>query len=182
VLAERVLFLLERYAQPVLVETYLPGPEFTVAILGNGAETRCLPVVGFDFGVLPNGAAPVYGYEAKWVWDTPERPLDLFQCPADVAPPLYREIEQVALDAYRAIGCRDWCRVDVRVDRFGVPNVIELNPLPGIIPDPAMNSCFPKAARVAGIGYDELIHEVVRIAWKRITGRNLATHRVEAMA
>jgi D-alanine-D-alanine ligase len=172
-LAERVLFLLERYAQPVLVETYLPGPEFTVAILGNGADARCLPVVGFDFGTLPEGVAPVYGYEAKWIWDTPERPLDIFQCPADVAQPLYKEIEQVALDAYHAVGCRDWCRVDVRVDRFGVPNVVELNPLPGIIPDPAMNSCFPKAARVAGYGYDELIQEVVRIAWKRITGRTI---------
>jgi hypothetical protein len=48
---------------------------------------------------------------------------------------------------------------------------VELNPLPGIIPDPLMNSCFPKAARVAGFGYDELIQEVVRIAWRRITGR-----------
>src|SRR6266581_3131951 len=174
VLAERVLFLLERYAQPVLVETYLPGAEFTVAILGNGDEVRCLPVVGFDFAVLPAGAAPVYGYEAKWVWDTPDRPLDIFQCPADVAPHLYREIEQVALDAYRAIGCRDWCRVDVRVDRFGVPNVIELNPLPGIIPDPAMNSCFPKAARAAGIGYDDLIHDIVQIAWRRVRGRDVS--------
>ncbi len=164
-LAERVLSLLERYKQPVLVETYLPGPEFTVAILGNGPEVRCLPVVGFDFATLPA-----------------EQPLDIFHCPADVAPSLYREIEQVALDAYRAIGCRDWCRVDVRVDRFGVPNVIELNPLPGIIPDPAMNSCFPKAARVAGLGYDELIHEVVRIGWKRITGRALPALRAEAMA
>ena len=173
ILAERVLFLLERYAQPVLVETYLPGPEFTVAILGNGDDVRCLPVIGFDFATLPAGSVPVYGYEAKWVWDTPDKPLDIFQCPADVSPALYREIEQVALDAYRAVGCRDWCRVDVRVDRFGVPNVIELNPLPGIIPDPAMNSCFPKAARVAGIGYDELIHEVVQIAWRRITGRTL---------
>src|SRR5881409_3464711 len=52
-LAERVLFLLERYAQPVLVETYLPGPEFTVAILGNNVDVRCLPIVGFDFATLP---------------------------------------------------------------------------------------------------------------------------------
>ena len=59
------------------------------------------------------------------------------------------------------------------MDRFGVPNVIELNPLPGIIPDPAMNSCFPKAARAAGVGYDELIQEVVRIAWRRLTGLEL---------
>lgn len=173
-LRERVRFLLERYAEPVLIETYLPGPEFTVAILGNGAEAWCLPVIGFDFSTLPPGAPPVYGYEAKWVWDRPEAPLAIFQCPARITPALQREIERTALEAYHALGCRDWCRVDLRVDRFGVPNILELNPLPGIIPDPAMNSCFPKAARAAGFGYDELIREVVRIAWRRITGRAIA--------
>jgi len=172
-LAERVPFLLERYAQPVLIETYLPGPEFTVAILGNNGDVRCLPIVGFDFATLPRGAPPVYGYEAKWVWDRPEAPLAIFECPARVEAGLYREIERTALEAYHALGCRDWCRVDLRVDRFGVPNVLELNPLPGIIPDPAMNSCFPKAARAAGFGYDELIQEVVRVAWRRLAGREL---------
>src|SRR6266436_5912850 len=156
-----------------LVETYLPGPEFTVAILGNGADAYCLPVIGFDFSALPEGAPPVYGYEAKWVWDRPEAPLAIFECPARAEAGLYREIERTALDAYHALGCRDWCRVDLRVDRFGVPNVLELNPLPGIIPDPAMNSCFPKAARAAGFGYDELIQELVRIAWRRLTGQEL---------
>ena len=173
-LAERVPFLLERYDQPVLVETYLPGQEFTVAILGNNGDVRCLPIVGFDFATLPAGAPPVYGYEAKWIRDTPDHPLEIFQCPPTAVPEsLIRETERVALDAYRALGCRDWCRIDVRVDRFGVPNVVELNPLPGIIPDPLMNSCFPKAARVAGFTYDELIQEVVRIAWRRITGREV---------
>ena len=173
-LAERVPFLLEKYDQPVLVETYLPGPEFTVAILGNGDDARCLPIVGFDFGTLPQGATPVYGYEAKWLWDTREHPLQIFTCPPPgISATLSREIEHVALDAYRALNCRDWCRIDVRVDRFGVPNIVELNPLPGIIPDPRMNSCFPKAARVAGYSYDELIQEVVRIAWKRVAGRTL---------
>jgi D-alanine-D-alanine ligase len=169
----RVRFLLERYAEPVLIETYLPGPEFTVAILGNGAEAYCLPVIGFDFSTLPPGAPPVYGYEAKWVWDRPDAPLAIFQCPASVSPALYREVERTALDAYLALGCRDWCRVDLRVDRFGVPNILELNPLPGIIPDPAMNSCFPKAARAAGFSYDELVQEVARLAWRRLTGRDL---------
>ena len=178
-LRDRALCLLDRYAQPVLVEVYLPGPEFTVAILGNGVEAHCLPVVGFDFTALPAGSPPVYGYEAKWVWDTAERPLAIFECPAQILPTLYREIAQTALDAYHVLGCRDWCRVDIRVDRFGVPNVLELNPLPGIIPDPAMNSCFPKAARAAGLAYDELIQEVVRIAWRRLTGHDAgAQHAV----
>ena len=174
-LADRAGVLLERYAEPVLVETYLPGPEFTVAILGNGPAAYCLPVVGFDFSALPAGAPPVYGYEAKWVWDTPQRPLAIFQCPAPVPAPLYRDVERTALEAFHALGCRDWCRVDIRVDRFGVPNVLELNPLPGIIPDPAMNSCFPKAARAAGLSYDDLIAEVLSTAWRRLTGRDLMT-------
>src|SRR5437667_858430 len=105
-LRQRARFLLERYAEPVLVETYLPGPEFTVAILGNGPQAYCLPVIGFDFSALPEGAAPVYGYEAKWVWDRPEAPLAIFQCPAAVPATLYREIERTALDAYHALGCR----------------------------------------------------------------------------
>jgi D-alanine-D-alanine ligase len=179
-LAERVRELLACYAQPVLVETYLPGPEFTVAILGNGPDARCLPLVGLDFDSLPAGSPPVYGYEAKWLWDTPARPLAIFRCPPPVAPELARDIERTALDAYQALGCRDWCRVDIRVDRFGVPNVLELNPLPGILPDPAMNSCFPKAARAAGISYDELIQDVVRIAWRRLTGEELGPARPAA--
>ncbi len=181
-LRERALFLLHRYAQPVLVETYLPGPEFTVAILGNGPAAYCLPVIGFDFSTLPAGASPVYGYEAKWVWDRPEAPLALFQCPARVPDGLYREIERTALDSYHALECRDWCRVDIRVDRFGVPNILELNPLPGIIPDPAMNSCFPKAARATGFTYDELIQQVVQIAWRRVTGQDIPTDRGAARA
>lgn len=167
-LRDRVLFLLEEYHQAVLVETYLPGPEFTVAIMGNGAAARCLPVVGIDFGALPAGAPPVYGYEAKWLWDTLERPLPIFECPANVPEDLYQRIEHAALDAYRALGCRDWCRVDVRLDDFRIPNIVELNPLPGIIPDPRMNSCFPKAARVAGMSYDDLIRSVVHIACERL--------------
>ena len=78
------------------------------------------------------------------------------------------------LAACRAIGCRDWARVDIRLDAQGVPNVLEINPLPGIIPDPAANSCFPRAAAVAGLSYAELIQTVVRIAWRRVTGREPA--------
>lgn len=171
-LRERALSLIEEYRQPALVETYLPGREFTVAILGNGAAARCLPLVAFDFTTLPPGAPPVYGYEAKWLWDTAEHQLEIYECPARIPDGQARDIERVALAAYHAIGCRDWCRIDVRFDARGVPNVVELNPLPGILPDPKLNSCFPKAARVAGYGYDEMIREVVRVAWRRITGRD----------
>jgi D-alanine-D-alanine ligase len=163
----QVAFLLERYEQPVLVEEYLPGAEFTCAILGNGGDARVLPIVGMNFDALPAGALPVYGFEAKWLWDTPENPLEMFECPARIDEALASEIERVALRAYHVLGCRDWSRIDVRLDATGEPNVVEVNPLPGILPNPEDNSCFPKAARVAGMSYEKLIQSCLLAAAER---------------
>jgi D-alanine-D-alanine ligase len=160
-------FLLENYSQPVLVEEYLPGKEFTCAVLGNGDEATVLPIVGMNFETLPEGALPIYSFDAKFVWDRPENPLDIFECPTRITRKLQASIERVTLDAFRVLGCRDWARIDVRLDSSGVPNIIEANPLPGILPDPADNSCLPKAARAAGIGYDELIQSCLRYAAAR---------------
>ena len=166
-LLRQTKFLLENYHQPVLVEQYLPGKEFTCGVLGNGDEATVLPIVGMNFESLPDGALPIYSYDAKFVWDRPERPLEIFQCPARITRELQASIERVVLDAYRVLGCRDWARIDVRLDSAGDPNILEVNPLPGILPDPADNSCLPKAARAAGIGYDELIQSCLRSAAAR---------------
>jgi D-alanine-D-alanine ligase len=163
----QVEFLLERYNQPVLIEEYLPGAEFTCAVLGNGDDARVLPIVGMNFEALPDGALPVYGFEAKWIWDRPEKPLEIFECPARITEELRSAIEDVVLRAYRVLGCRDWSRIDVRLDATGKPNVVEVNPLPGILPNPADNSCFPKAARAAGMSYDELIQACLLHAAER---------------
>jgi D-alanine-D-alanine ligase len=125
------------------------------------------------FDELPEGAPPIYGYEAKWIWDRPDDPLEIFECPARIPGRLASQIRTAALGAYQALDCRDWCRVDIRCDADGIPNIVELNPLPGILPDPRDNSCFPKAARAAGMSYDELIRTVADIAWRRISGRSL---------
>ncbi len=166
-LRSQVAFLIETYAQPVVVEQYLPGAEFTCAVLGNGPSAYVLPIVGMNFDALPPGAVPVYGFEAKWVWDRPDAPLEIFDCPARIPEALQRSIERVTLRAYRALACRDWSRIDIRLDAQGVPNVVEVNPLPGILPDPSDNSCFPKAARAAGISYEELIQTVLTLAAER---------------
>jgi D-alanine-D-alanine ligase len=159
--------LLKNYDQPVLVEEYLSGKEFTCAVLGNGDDATVMPIVAMNFETLPDGALPIYSFDAKFVWDRPENPLDIFQCPARITTALQASIERVTLDAYRVLGCRDWARIDVRLDDAGVPNVLEVNPLPGILPDPADNSCLPKAARAAGIGYDELIQSCLKYAAAR---------------
>lgn len=171
--AERAEFLLDRYRQPVLAESYLPGEEFTVAIMGNGPELSVLPIIRYRFDQLPAGALPVMGYEAKWLWDRPDTHLEILECPADVSAPTEQAIRATAVAAYRAIGCRDWARVDIRLDHACVPHVVEINPLPGIIPNLSDNSCFPRAAAAFGMSYDELIQSVVRIAWRRLTGQDL---------
>jgi D-alanine-D-alanine ligase len=159
--------LLERYTQPVIVERFLPGAEFTCGVLGNGTDARVLPLVAIDFAALPVGALPIYGFEAKWLWDRPEQPLQIFACPAPIDAALREEIEDVVLRSFHALGCRDWARIDVRLDAAGRPNIVEVNPLPGILPDPADNSCLPKAARAAGLDYDALIGAALRAAAER---------------
>jgi D-alanine-D-alanine ligase len=163
----RVDRVLEEYQQPALVEEFLPGREFTCAIIGNGTTARALPLVEIRFDALPAGAKPIYGYEAKWIWDTPERPLPIFRCPASVDAALSAAVSDTALAAFHALGCRDWARVDLRLDEAGTPRVMEINPLPGVLPDPDQNSCFPKAARAAGISYDAMILEVLDAGLRR---------------
>ena len=165
--ARRARLVLEQYGQPALVERFLPGREFTCAILGNGAGARALPIVEIAFDALPAGAVPIYGYEAKWLWDTTEDPLEIFDCPAELDDALASEIEAQALAAFHALGCRDWSRVDLRLDEEGRPHVIEINPLPGVLPDPRQNSCYPKAARAAGLSYDDMIVAVLDAALAR---------------
>ncbi|HEV7595838.1 MAG TPA: hypothetical protein VGO33_12640, partial [Gemmatimonadaceae bacterium] len=118
-LFEQTRFLLENYEQPVLVEEYLPGKEFTCAVLGNGDDATVMPIVAMNFETLPEGALPIYSFDAKFVWDRPENPLDIFQCPARITTALQASIERVTLDAYRVLGCRDWARIDVRLDAAG---------------------------------------------------------------
>lgn len=166
-LEREVRTVLTTYEEPALVEEFLPGREFTVAIMGNGEGARALPIVEIRFDALPPGANPIYSYEAKWLWDSVESPLEIYACPAPVDPPLQREIESLALNAYRVLHCRDWSRIDVRLDARGKPHIIEVNPLPGILPRPEDNSCFPKAARAAGMTYQQLITTAAAIGMER---------------
>jgi len=164
---ERVLWLLNNYHEPALVEEFLPGREFTVSIIGNGNEARALPIVEILFDSLPEGVNPIYSYEAKWIWDQNSNPLKIFECPASLSAELKAEIESICLRAYSILRCRDWCRIDVRLDASGRPHILELNPLPGVLPRVEDNSCFPKAARAAGMSYSQLITTVLDIACKR---------------
>jgi D-alanine-D-alanine ligase len=155
------------YDEPVIVEKYLPGREFTVAMIGNGENVEVLPIVEMKFDTLPEGVNPIYSYEAKWIWDTTDKPLEIFQCPADISLELKEKIEIICKRTYQVLNCKDWSRIDVRLDGNGEPNILEINPLPGILPKPEDNSCFPKSSRTRGMTYNQMINRVLDEAIKR---------------
>ena len=167
-LRRQVNRVLEQYHQPALIERFLNGREFTVALLGNDSTLEILPIVEVNLEALPQTAHRIYSYEAKWVWDTPESPLAIFECPAKIPYTLERKLSHLARRTFQVLKCCDWCRIDMRLDEAGEPYLLEVNPLPGILPDPGQNSCFPKAARAKGMSYEALILEVLAVACKRV--------------
>ena len=147
--------LLIHYRQPVLVETYLPGREFTVGITGTGRKAVTLGVLE----VTLKGAAEAhaYSYHNKEYCDS----LVDYRL---VSGPLADELGAVALAAWRSLGCRDGGRVDLRLDAQGKPNFIEVNPLAGLHPE---HSDLPILCKLAGISYPELIGRILESACER---------------
>jgi len=166
-LEDEVSRILISYNQPALIEEFLPGREFTVAVLGNGDEAEILPIIEIRYEAFPEDVVPLYSYEAKWILDTKENKFDVFECPARLNSDLEEKIKYTVLRTYNVLRCKDWSRIDVRLDKNGVPNIIEINPLPGIMPDPNENSSLPKAARVAGMTFNQLIQRALYSAAKR---------------
>jgi D-alanine-D-alanine ligase len=149
--------LLARYAQPVLVERYLPGRELTVGVVGTGAAARPLGALEVEI-VGPQADSGVYSYDNKRLFEDRVR----YRVADD---PAAHEAVALALCAYRALGCRDAGRVDVRCDEHGRPCFIECNPLAGLNPE---ISDIAILARLVGLGYRALIAEVLSSAAARL--------------
>jgi D-alanine-D-alanine ligase len=166
-LETEALRVMQMYHQPALIEEFLPGREFTVAMLGNGKHVRVLPIIESKFGHLPSHANPINSFEAKWLWDTIDRPLDVLECPAKISATLRSEIQDLCRQVFGVLRCRDWCRIDLRLNAEGIPNILEVNPIPGVLPNPEEHSFFPTAAAAAGLSYDDMINEVLNAAIAR---------------
>jgi len=164
-LEEVVSEMVAAYRQPVLVEEYLTGREFTVGLVGNPPEV--LPIVEVSFEGLPAGAPKFDCYEVKWIYDSLDAGFDTTVCPARLDDDLQSRIAETATRTFEALEVRDLCRLDLRLDGEGEPSVFDVNALPGLIPDPAENSRFPKAAYAAGYSYEELIGRVFNAALAR---------------
>jgi len=158
--------VVDGYKQPAIVEEFIDGREFTVSVIGYN-NPIVLPIVEIRFDHLPDDIHPMESYEAKWIYDDPKVGRDSLICPAEVSDELKKAIEENVLNTYKALDCKDWARIDVRLDKDGVPNILEVNTPPGFMKDPLENSRLPKAAYVNGWSYEKLIGEVLNSAIER---------------
>ena len=193
-LRRRIRYLKDTYDQPVLVEQFIEGREFTVPVTGN-FPPQALPAIEVVF----EGPRPITLFQpddavirmlaraqgkrivaCEPIKLSKDRRFALLQtdngtelevpvtlststCPANICPSLAKAIRATALRAYRAIECRDWCRIDMRLGADQVPLVLELNPIAGI----DSSYWFPRSAMAAGMTYPELIGEIIDAARQR---------------
>jgi D-alanine-D-alanine ligase len=159
-LVEVCTALLRDYRQPVLVEEYLSGREFTVGVLGTGRDARALATL--EVKLRAEATDGSYSYRNKTQW------RDFVEYGLLEAGDLRREVEGVALATWRCLGCRDAGRVDVRLDGDGRAQMIEVNPLAGLTPG---YSDLPMMAEQTGMDFTMLIAEILRSTLARIDGR-----------
>jgi len=174
-LRKQVQWVIENYHQPALVESYLPGREFTVAVLGRldarnySRKPEVYELDGFiRFPVLEvdnNGTATpgVYGYLTKTLHNG-EVGVPRFLCPAPISQSLSRQLQGLAIKAHKAIGALDISRVDIRLDDEGNPRLLEINTLPGLTPG-FSDLCV--IANAHGWTYNELILEILTLGASR---------------
>jgi D-alanine-D-alanine ligase len=150
--------LLVRYRQPVLVETYLPGRELTVGLIGTGSSARVLGTL--EIILLPGAELEAYSYKNKELCEE----LVEYRLVRPEDDEEVRRAESLALRVWRALGCRDAGRIDFRSDAAGRPHFLEANPLAGLHPT---HSDLPMLCTRLGIRYSELIGQIVSSATDR---------------
>jgi D-alanine-D-alanine ligase len=167
-LRNKLAEMLEAYQQPILVEKYLNGREFSVGLVGNylnGETPTVLPILEVDFTGFPEELGRVLGQKAKSVFDDSSN----YKCPAQIDDELRKRIEEHALDSFKALNCLDWARMDYRLDDDGQLYFLEVNTLPGIDYDMERDelSFYPMIWYALGRKYPDMVQEVIQVALNR---------------
>ncbi len=151
------------YDKPILVEEFLPGKDLTIGIIGEpNGSCHVLPITQEDYSALPPNLPRICGYEAKW---DPESPYwKIKTIPADLPQDIEEEIANWSLLLSARIGCRDYIRLDWRLDGNGKPKLLEVNPNPGWCWD----GHLVKASALAGMPYAEMLKAILEAAEERL--------------
>ena len=155
-LKNQVDYIINTYKQPALIEEFISGQEFTVALVGND-PVEVMPIVQIKIDGRLQFNNKFYTF-ARITSDRLE-----YICPAKIEQELNKKISELALKTYNAVECRDFGRVDFRVDSEGKPYVLEINPLPSL----STEDVFMLVAKNVGISYEELIGKILSSAIKR---------------
>jgi len=168
-LTRRVTHVLSHYRQPALVERYIEGREIYVSMLGRPAGVpEIFPFYEIDFSLMPANRPRIVSFEGKWVEGSDEFVGTKPVLCEDLTPELRAHVAEVALRAFSAMEIRDYARLDVRLATggpdAGTPFVIDVNPNCDLSDEAGG---YAKAARAAGLGYDEVIRRIVELALLR---------------
>lgn len=164
-LTNQVKNIEKTFGQKSLIEAYLEGREFSVAMLGN--PPKILPILESDHSMLPKKYLPFDSLEVKWFYEIETNGRHL-KCPARISLKMKNKIERMCFKLWNVLGIRDWCRIDIRCDKKENPYILEVNSPPGCTPpehDPA--SYFPLIAKASGMKYEQLLFEIIKTAFKR---------------
>jgi D-alanine-D-alanine ligase len=161
-LKKRVRYIFQEFDQPALVEEYIEGRELNVALLGY-KKPVILPVSEIDFSGLTKDMHKIVSYDAKWMHGTVAYEGTKGLCPAKLPADTETKIKDIALRCFRIIGCRDYARVDFRLDADGEPYVLEVNPNPDISDDAG----FARSARTYGLTFVETVGKIVESVLER---------------
>jgi len=184
-LEQRVAHVLSHYRQPVLVERYIDGREIYVSMLGSpDGKTQVFPFYEIDFSEMPADRPRIVSFEGKWVESSDEyRGTKPVRC-ENLPPELQARIAATALSAFDTLELRDYARVDIRLAQDGVPYVIDVNPNCDLSDNAGG---FSKAAKAAGLSYEQVILRIVELAFARrpnadtipLTARSRAVRRTQ---
>lgn len=161
---KQIRIIVEKLKRPVLIEEYIEGDEIDAPIIGNGEEAEALPLIGSIFDKMPQQYWHIYHSDVK----SDKNLLNTIRIekPAKIPKKLETVISEMALDVYNIFDCRDYAKIEIRIDRKGNPFVIELDCSPGF----QKTDFLSMSAKLAGYSYEELLEEVIYTVIQRYKG------------
>ena len=154
-----------QFRQPVIVERFIPARELNVSVIERDGKVKVLPLAEIDFSNFSRSQTKIVDYDAKWQKDSFGYNNTPRKIPADLPEAVSRRVESLAVAAFKATGCRDYARVDFRLDDELAPYILEVNPNPDISPDAG----FAAATEAAQIPYERFVWTVLTNAQDRLT-------------
>lgn len=161
-LKKRIDYVLYHFAQPVLIEEYIEGRELNIAIMGD-KNPLPLPISEIDFSEMPDHLYNIVSYQAKWDPHHEAYHKTIPICPAELPLKIENRAKEIALRAFKFMGCRDYARIDMRLSKDNELFVLEVNPNP----DLTEGAGFMRSAEAAGYIYEQALARIIGFAWER---------------